>query len=227
VLDLLRQTLAWCFRPAWWLFLRLVPVKDPWERLEIRLPATRYGTGSRHEFGWYLEGESAVAVASLHELQDWLLGCAYVGDPDLFHEADYWQHPGTFEQIRRGDCEDHAIWTWRKLLEMGVDADLVAGRRLPWDPRAECDQRGHMWIVFRTGGESFLLETVEKRRDRMIRPLRDVAASYRPELGVDRTRTRFTFNGYLLTARERRFGARPVAAAPSLTRPAAPPPPRS
>jgi hypothetical protein len=45
----------------------------------------------------------------------------------LFGEADFWQHPSTFERLRTGDCEDFAVWAWRKLIELGYDVDLVAG----------------------------------------------------------------------------------------------------
>ena len=120
-----RGLLFWPLRPLWRLFLRVVPVADPWERLNYRVPAKRYGPGSIHDFAWYFEGASGVATSSVEDIQEWLLGCEYVSDPDLFRVADYWQHPRTFEQIRRGDCEDHAIWAWRKLIELAPRPNRV------------------------------------------------------------------------------------------------------
>src|SRR5205085_1473130 len=68
-------------------------------------------------FAWYFEGQSAVTVGSVDDVCEWLLECEYVHDPELFHEPDFWQHPRTFERLRKGDCEDHALWAWRKLVE--------------------------------------------------------------------------------------------------------------
>jgi hypothetical protein len=202
----LRQALYWALRPAWRLLLRTLPPDDPWERLDFRVPVRHYGLGARHDFAWYFEGDSAVTVTALDDIQDWLLGCEYVHDRELFHEPDFWQHPRTFEQFRKGDCEDHALWAWRKLLELGYDADLVAGRCLPWDPAVPEKDRGHVWVIFRRDGETFLFEAASKAKDHMVRLLAAAAPGYRPEFGVDRTRQRFAFNGILLTMREREFG---------------------
>jgi hypothetical protein len=194
--------LFWPLRPLWRLVLRAMPVRDPWERINHRVAATKFGPGSTHDFAWYFEGASSVAVSSLDDVQEWLLGCHYETDPELFQLEDFWQHPQTFEQIRRGDCEDHAVWAWRKLVELGYDADLVLGRCLPWAPGDGLD-RTHVWVVFRRDGESFLFETTAKERDRMVHRLATVAATYRPELGVDRHRKSFGFYGAVLTARDR------------------------
>jgi len=191
----------------WRLFLRVVPVPDPWQRLNYRIPAKRYGPGSIHDFAWYFDGTSTVATSSIDDVQQWLIGCEYVSDPDLFRVPDYWQHPQTFEQIRRGDCEDHAIWAWRKLIELGYDADLVEGRCLPWSPRRPDGDRPHVWVMFRREGGSFLLEATSKIKNEMIRPLAEAAAQYRPELGVDRNRKSFAFGGAILTIREREFAS--------------------
>jgi len=208
VLDTLKRIIYWSLRPAVWLLLRVLPLDDPWERLAYRVPVRSYGLGAKHDFGWYFEGETSVTVATLEDVQDWLIACSYVRDPELFHEEDFWQHPTTFERLRQGDCEDHALWAWRKLVELGYDADLVSGRCLPWDPKVAGADRGHVWVVFRKDGDAYLFESVAKSRDRMIRPLSDVAVKYRPEFGVDRSRQRFAFNGFLLTWRDREFGVR-------------------
>ena len=78
----------------------------------------RLGAGAVRPFQWYLEGPSEVAPATLDELLEWLMACEYVHDSVLFQVEDYWQHPRTFEQLRKGDCEDHALWAWRKLAEI-------------------------------------------------------------------------------------------------------------
>jgi len=200
-----RGLLFWPLRPLWRLVLRGVSVADPWERINYRVPVKRYGAGSIHDFAWYFEGASGIATSNVDDIQEWLLGCEYVSDPDLFRVPDYWQHPRTFEQIRRGDCEDHAIWAWRKLVELGIDADLIEGRCLPWTPREPSDDRGHVWVVFRRNGQAFLFETTCKVKHAMITPLAEMSRKYRPELGVDRNRKSFAFAGALLTIREREF----------------------
>jgi hypothetical protein len=202
----IRHALYVIMRPLWRLLLRVVPREDSWERFEYRVPMRNYGLGARHDFSWYFEGESSVAVASIEQLQDWLISCQYVSDSELFREPDFWQHPTTFERLRQGDCEDHALWAWRKLIELGYDATLVSGRSLPWNPADKANQRGHVWVVFEQDGKRFVLEATAKRREGMIRTIGDAAAEYRPEFGVDCRRQRFAFNGFLQTLREREFG---------------------
>ena len=172
---------------------------------QLSVPVQRYGPGSIHDFAWYFEGASGVTTSSVDDIQDWLVGCEYVSDPDLFRVADYWQHPRTFEQIKRGDCEDHAIWAWRKLIELGYDADLVEGRFLPWAPGRPDGDRTHVWVIYRRDGQSFLLEATCKVKNNMVRSLADATSRYRPELGVDRNRKTYAFAGAILTMREREF----------------------
>lgn len=84
-----------------------------------------------------------------------------------FHEADFWQHPRTFEHLRKGDCEDHALWAWRKLVEMGYRADLYVGE---WPPDDDSDGH-HAWVVFERDDQRFVLEAIHKSLDVMVRPL--------------------------------------------------------
>ena len=151
-----------------------------------------FGDGARHGFDWVFEGDSRVAVATLDDVLDWLASCEYEPDASLFRESDYWQHPYTFEQLRRGDCEDFALWAWRKLVEMGVDADLVIGRRVP--PGSENSR--HAWIVFRDGSNEFVLEPIVRTRTDAVRTVASVRGEYIPEFGVARDRRRFFFAGY-------------------------------
>jgi hypothetical protein len=75
----------------------------------------------------------------------------------------------------------------------------VTGRCLPSAPG---DSR-HAWVVFRKDDETYVLNAVAKRFPDMVRRLADVRDQYRPEFGVDRSRRRFTYAGYLLTLLER------------------------
>lgn len=182
--------------------LRLFPVKDPWERLPYEAPLAMFGDGARHGFDWVFEGESGVAVTSVDDVVAWLGECRYESDASLFHESDYWQHPATFEQLRRGDCEDFALWAWRKMVELGIDADLVIGRRVP--PGSENSR--HAWILFRDAEGEFLFEPVVADRVNAIQRVSTVRAEYIPEFGVSGARRRFFFAGYAYFLQNRQLG---------------------
>lgn len=172
---------------------------DPWEPLDPRrIPPKHYGSGSTKPFEWYLEGESTVAVSTLDEIVSWLLECNYASDVDLFNEPDFWQHPRTFEYLRRGDCEDHALWAWRKLRDLGIEAELIAGQ---WN-QGEVPG-GHVWVVFEQDGEQWLFETVPKAPDAIIARLDDVKTRYRPELAISGSLRSRAYTGYLHALHER------------------------
>jgi hypothetical protein len=195
-------------RPLYRRLLRSPDRGDAWERVPFHPRPEWLGMGSRQQFDWYMRGESSVSVKSVQDVIQWLLGCEYVSDDELFGEADHWQHPTTFERLRRGDCEDHALWAWRKLLELHIDADFVVGRLLYDDPDVPATKGGHAWVVFRDGGTPFLLEAVSTSATRMVRPLAEAAAEYRPEFGVDRTLRPFAFAGRAETLYEHEFKQR-------------------
>lgn len=182
--------------------LRLFPVRDPWARLPYEAPLDAFGEGARHGFDWVFEGDSAIAVETLDDIVAWLGGCAYASDAHLFQEADFWQHPRTFEHLRRGDCEDFALWAWRKMVEMRMDADLVIGRRVP---PGTANSR-HAWILFRDAGEEFLFEPVCREREAAIRRACEVRTAYIPEFGVTAARRRFMFAGYAYFLQNRHLG---------------------
>lgn len=199
----LRRPLAHLFdRP---LLDRTVRFDDPWERVACDVPLHRFGSGAQHDFPWYFDGASTVEASTVDAAQAWLLDCAYARDPDLFREADFWQHPCTFEQLRRGDCEDFALWTWRRLVELGYDADLVAGHCAWWR-----EASGHAWVVFHHDGTPHLFDPVLRDPARMIRPLDAVRDRYCPEVAVDRHFHRYAYAGYYLH-RQRSREARAVA----------------
>jgi hypothetical protein len=150
---------------------------SPWERVPMDVPAAAFGPGSLCPFSRYFEGDSHVRAASIDAVIDWLRGCEYVSDMDQFNECDRWQAPCEFERSRRGDCEDFALWAWRKLSEMGVDAEFYVGRVVSndesndeSDDQADCD-RQHAWVVYRSGLEEFLFEPAAGSADAMRRPL--------------------------------------------------------
>ena len=186
----MRRVLRFLFEPVFFRLLRALRFDDPWERFSHRVPVYKYGGGSWRDFSWYFEGESAVSVKNLDEIQNWLLGCVYADDMALFQERDFWQHPRTFEQLRKGDCEDHALWAWRKCVELGMDAELVSGQQLS-ESGVSDENSGHVWVVLTKDDQRHIFETAAKSKERMLRPFDDVRREYRPEFGVDAARHRF------------------------------------
>ena len=168
---------------------------SPWERVPIDVPPTAFGPGSRWQFSHYFEGESRVAVASIDDIVAWLGTCEYASDAEQFHQPDLWQEPCAFEQRRRGDCEDFALWAWRKLVEIGVDAELFVGRVVCGPEPAT--ERQHAWVVYRDGGEVCLFEPAARDRPRMIRPWSAVKDDYVPHFAVDSRFVTSAFAGCL------------------------------
>ena len=171
---------------------RLLGHESAWEPVPMRVPASAFGPGSRQPFADYFEGESSVRVESIDDIVAWLQTCEYVSDIELFQERDFWQHPGAFESRRRGDCEDFALWAWRKLAEVGVDAEFCVGRVI-CDDRPEVD-RQHAWVVFRVDEAAYLFEPAARVRSKMIRPLADAMGEYVPHFAVNH---RFDTNAFV------------------------------
>jgi hypothetical protein len=169
------QLIQW-FRSAW--------VDDsPWARIPIDVPATAFGPGSQCQFVTYFEGDSLVAVSSIDDIIAWLQTCEYASDVEQFHERDVWQRPSDFERLRRGDCEDFALWAWRKLIEIGVDAEFFVGRVVCGADRSAARQ--HAWIVYRRDDEVYLFEPAARERPCMIQPWSAVKDDYIPHFAVN------------------------------------------
>ena len=197
----LRRCLGWLLRPMRRLLFRHVPVGDPWEPVTSLLVTPQiFGPGSFRMFRWYFEGQSAVQARTVDDVCRWLSECQYLSDHELFNETDFWQHPRTFENLRKGDCEDHALWAWRKLVELGHQAELFVGQ---WFEGGGEEHDRHAWVVFEESGERFVLEAVIKDETAMIRRLPDVCAEYAPHFSVDATFTMRSHAGYLLYLKER------------------------
>lgn len=211
IADTLKRILFAALYPAVRFAFHLLPSSDPWERSEVE-PRSR-SFGSSEDFRRYCLRESSVSVRSLDEVCEWLLGCEYQHDPKQSDDLAYWTHPPDFEGLRRGDCKDHSLWAWRKLNELGIEAELMfgqcrsAGEEFPsrsafatLDSFEEC----HVWVRFQREGTEYLFETTMKDVAWMIRPLADVRAYYLPCFGVGPNFCRYTYYGLLCTV----FGVR-------------------
>jgi Bacterial transglutaminase-like cysteine proteinase BTLCP len=106
--------------------------------------------------GRYVSQPLNVKCKSIHEVRQFLRDCEYVSDKELFDKNEYWQPPEEFEQRKKGDCEDSALWTWRQLLQLGYDARFVGG---------SCGRygEGHAWVEYFKDGKCFLVEPLFRK----------------------------------------------------------------
>ena len=177
-------------------------LSDPWSSSEVRIKPSHFGTGNRHRFGWYLDGTSIVTVRSVEEVCSWLLECEYRSDQDLFGEADFWQHPRTFERLRAGDCEDFALWGWRKLLELGFsDARFYVGR-------IRGVEGAHAWAMFTDDRDHWLLEGTARDHP-VLRGFASVRDRYEPWFSVGGELSSSVHDGYFQWLGERWGHRRP------------------
>jgi hypothetical protein len=178
--------------------------RDPWRPLPLEPPLHAYGPGSTRDFGEYLAGDDTVEVRAVADVVAFALECQYATDRELHGEADAWLHPVTFELVRCGDCEDFALWAWRKLVGLGYDARFVVGVRR----RADGTSERHAWVVFRDGGRDFVLDAVVRTPTHVVRPVSELGDEYEPQVGVDRHGARYAFAGICRTEWGRRVRLR-------------------
>ena len=84
-------------------------------------------------------------------MREFLATCSRVTDKELFGIQDYWQPPDEFEKLKKGDCEDFALWTWRQLLSLGYDARFVGGSHGRYGI-------GHAWVTYFMNGKCCVVE---------------------------------------------------------------------
>ena len=168
------------------------PYPDPWEKdkagVNWKIGVNFFRKDIPIDFRYFFQRNLSSNVRSLDEICDWLRQCKYISDQEQFHQKDHWQHPCDFEQSRQGDCEDHALWAWRKLVELGFEAEFVIGKK-------------HAWVHFIKDGEPFLFETASKE-PLMWQPINEVKDRYTPYWGIDRKFQQFLFGGILENLRD-------------------------
>ncbi len=155
----------------------------PWpESWDAGLRPQALGRGSSHTFEWYFTRDSTVAVAGVQDIVDWLVECRYVDDKTQFGVDDVWQHPCAFEDRRVGDCEDHALWAWRKLIELGFEARLFSGLVGAENGTVE----RHVWVNYLANGIESIFEATSKDRNNLVRPFALHSRDYYPYFSVGR-----------------------------------------
>jgi predicted transglutaminase-like cysteine proteinase len=164
---------------------------NPVSKRSISVDHQRFGKGSLSHFRLYLKGESNVSIKSVQDICEWLMECQYVSDYELFRYPDLWQHPLDFEVGRKGDCEDHCLWAWRKLHDLGIEAEFVVGKIAlkngGWGD--------HTWILLKNGGSDQIIETTAKRMDQFMVTASKAEHLYRPYYSMDTKLQSYVYQG--------------------------------
>lgn len=165
-------------------------VEALWEWQHQNIPLKYFGGGARHPFDYYFTRESGVEVRTIDEIVAWLLECHYVTDWEQFNERDHWQHPVDFELTRKGDCEDFALWAWRKLVELGHDAEFMVGKWVRGERAGS-----HAWVLLRHEGETWVFESTGRSPTRVMRRHAEAAPHYVPFASVDKALKKKVYQG--------------------------------
>lgn len=165
--------------------------ENSWEYVHKHVPLRFFGIGCKKDFAVYFDRPSSVQVRELSDVLDWLLSCSYVSDSVSRGTLDHWQHPVDFEASKAGDCEDHALWAWRKLVELGYKAEFVAGKRV-----RQGNASSHAWVIWRHEGCLYLLEATAKQKDRAIKTQGEALTEYVPFVAVDEQLKRKVYMGF-------------------------------
>jgi len=153
-------------------------------RKTLKPDLRRGGIHPTFPMGRYVSHPLAVQCKTLEEVRQFLKTCRPVTDKELFGKLDYWQPPEEFEKLRKGDCDDFALWTWRQLLDMGYDARVVFGRSGRYGV-------GHAWVTFEDAGKTFLIEPMFRLRGTSFPRL--LTLQYYPALSAKWDGTRISF----------------------------------
>lgn len=135
------------------MFLEIIPELYDVQGRKAYKPHLKKGSFTpTYPFGRYVSRPLSVHCESLQGVRKFLASCKRPSDQEAFGKRDYWLPPDEFEKQKKGDCDDHALWTWRQLMQMGYRARFVAGH---------CGRyrRGHAWVTFQNGDKFYLAES--------------------------------------------------------------------
>jgi hypothetical protein len=192
--DLLRRIGRFLFlRPLAWAARSIGRHLDPWGRQPSAVPPDYFGLEEGQSLKQYFEHPSAVPVSNLDDVCAFLLSCRYVPVGEGLGQQDRWMRPHDVEWCRVGDCKALALWAWRRLVELGHDAELVCGE---WSPPS--GQPGlHAFVVFREGSNEYLLEATARSKSAIVRPLTLARADYTPAYSVDASLKTYMYHGFM------------------------------
>ncbi|MEM9133033.1 MAG: hypothetical protein AAF962_25930 [Actinomycetota bacterium] len=165
----------------------LYQTREEYLRTQVFLddPHRLFGTDSAVPFADYFYGKSTVRPSKVQGINEFLWSCEL--RPHLGRRGQ-WQHPLDFERRRTGNEKDHALWAWRRLVELGFEAQLVRGRRR----RAPGSWEDHTWVSFYDGSRQlYVLDASSKDRDATVMPEVIARSTFVPHVDVDRRQKTF------------------------------------
>ncbi len=109
--------------------------------------------GNTHPWNRYFYKPLSTKPKNIYDIVRFLRGCKYISDRHTRSRNDFWEPPDIFEKRRTGDCEDHAIWAWRQLYDIGYRTRFVLGI---------CGNCEHAWVHIFVNGRCYLLESTQK-----------------------------------------------------------------
>ena len=177
--------------PLDWIARRIGRHLDPWERKPWRVSMRLFGLKAGQSLRDYFEPESAVPLSNLDDLCTFLLSCQYVPVGEGLGQGDRWMRPHDVEWCRSGDCKAFALWAWRRLVDLGHDAELVCGE---WSPRTGSPGL-HAFVLLHEGQQKYVLETTARSKDAMVQPWEVVRGEYIPAYAVDKSLRTYIYNG--------------------------------
>ena len=128
-------------------------IPEAYDALGRKAPRVSFLRGVRPTLpmGRYVSQPLAVQCETIQDICKFLRGCRAQSDQDLFNKREYFQPPEEFERLKKGDCDDFALWTWRQFIALGYDARVVFGK-------AGRFGQGHAWVEFFQDNKCYLVE---------------------------------------------------------------------
>jgi hypothetical protein len=159
------------------LIAEIIPECYDAESKKVFRPDSRRHSGFKPTFpvGRFLSQPLKYWCTDLTDMRRFLSKCNYVSDQEQFGKKDYWEPPDQFEETKKGDCEDFALWAWRQVLHMGYPARFVVGGALQ-------DGEGHAWVTFDQHGKTYILEAL--RRNVGLKQPRLSVLRYKPKFSI-------------------------------------------
>jgi Bacterial transglutaminase-like cysteine proteinase BTLCP len=160
------------------LIAEIVPEWYDIEGRKVFRPDSRRNSGFQPTFpaGRFISQPLKHWSSDFSDLRRFLVGCKYVSDQEQFGERDSWQPPEQFEENKKGDCEDFALWAWRQLLHLNYPARFALGSAGRYG-------EGHAWVTFQKDGKAYLLE-----------PLSSAVGLKLPRLSIIRYKPKFSIS---------------------------------
>jgi hypothetical protein len=160
------------------LIAEIIPGYYDVEGKKVFRPDSRRHSGFKPTFpaGRFLSQPLKYWCSDFSDMRRFLSKCKYVSDQEQFGQKDYWEPPDQFEETKKGDCEDFALWAWRQLLHMGYPARFVIGPAFKYGEM-------HAWVTFNKDGRFYLLE-----------PLTWPVGLKRPRLSILRNKPKFSMS---------------------------------